>query len=247
MIPTSRPVLGKDLDSVRHQFGLLTGDACYLFGLSITRWMQIVRRAPDEPVKDPSLALMVRFLDQHPELSVMPKFPGVAEMFEMLKGIQAIDQKRFSVLFGSEASATYRWLKAGSRQSPAVNRLMLYLRTSLMARPAEERADLLEDWMKTVQQEGQARGVSDVLRTGQWNPNARAATRQTKQDTEEVAEESTEPKVRKPRKAKAAEEGAAEKKPRAARKTKAAAEAPAPAPVTKKSTGPRRVKAAEAA
>lgn len=170
MIPSTRPVLGKDLDAVRQQYGLLTSDACWLFGLSITRWMQIVRQAAELPVKDPTLALLVRFLDQHPELSVIPKFPSVAEMYDMVKGIQDTDQKRFSIMFGSEASATYRWLKAGSRQSPAVNRLMHYLKSALLSRQPEKRAELLEGWRETVSKEAMARGVPDVFKSGQWNP-----------------------------------------------------------------------------
>lgn len=170
MIPSTRPVLGKDLDAVRQQYGLLTSDACWLFGLSITRWMQVVRRAAELPVKDPTLALLVRFLDQHPELSVIPKFPSVAEMYEMVNAVQETDQKRFSVLFGSESSATYRWLKAGSRQSPAVNRLMHYLKSAMLARQPEKRADLLERWRETVALEAAARGVPDVFKSGQWNP-----------------------------------------------------------------------------
>lgn len=170
MISDSRPILGKDLDTIRKQYGLLTSDACWLFGLSITRWMQIVRQAADLPVKDPTLALLVRFLDQNPELSLIPKFPRAAEMYEMVNSVQETDQKRFSVLFGSESSATYRWLKAGSRQSPAVNRLMHYMKSALLARQPEKRADLLEKWRKTVAKEAQARGVPDVFKSGHWNP-----------------------------------------------------------------------------
>ena len=170
MIPTTRPVLGKDLDTVRQQYGILTSDACWLFGLSITRWMQIVRIAAELPVKDPTLALLVRFLDEHPELSVIPKFPGAAEMYEMVNSAQKTDQKRFSVLFGSEASASYRWLKIGSRQSPAVNRLMHYLKSAMLARQPEKRAELLERWRGTVAMEAVARGVPDVFKSGKWNP-----------------------------------------------------------------------------
>ena len=66
MIPTDRPVLGRDLETVRQGFGLATQDIIWVLGMSITRWMQIVRQAPDAPVKDPALALLVRFLAQHP-------------------------------------------------------------------------------------------------------------------------------------------------------------------------------------
>lgn len=169
MIPNDRPVLGKDLDTVRQQFGILTSDACWLFGLSMTRWMHIVRRDAELPVTDPTLALLVRLLDQHPELSVIPKFPDADEMFELVSKIQETNQRKFAVLFGSEASAAYRWLKAGGRQSPAVSRLMFFLKLGLMAKPSEKRGEMLDEWQETVRQEAISRDVPDVFASGKWN------------------------------------------------------------------------------
>jgi hypothetical protein len=177
MIPTNRPVLGKDLDSIAQQFGMLVSDACWLFGMSITKWMQIVRRQPDVPLKDPSLALLVRFLADHPELSVIPKYPSAEEMFAMVNKVQEFDQKRFSVLFGSEASATYRWLKPGSRMSPTVGRLMFYMKMAMLASSPEKRAQMLENWRETVKLEGQARGVDDIFKSGAWNPKTKRPPR----------------------------------------------------------------------
>jgi len=173
MIPNTRPVLGKDLDTVRQQCGLLTADACWLFGLSMTRWMQIVRQGPDLPVKDPTLALLVRFLDEHPEALFMPKFPSVDEVYDLVESTQ-VDKKglaqRFSVFLGSEGSAANRWRRgAGTRQSPAVLRLMLCLKSAMLARQPESRAELLDGWRKTVDLEGQARKVDDVFKEGKWN------------------------------------------------------------------------------
>ena len=171
MIPVNRPVMGKDLDSIRQMFGMLTADACWMFGMSITKWMHVVRQAPDTPLRDPSLALLVRFLDQHQEMSLIPKFPNAQEMYALINDIQAVDQKRFSILFGSEASAAYRWLKPeGSRVSPAVGRLMYYLKMSMLANPAASRPVLLESWRETVQAEAVSRGVDDIFKTGSWGP-----------------------------------------------------------------------------
>lgn len=170
MIPSNRPVVGKDLETVAQQFGMLVSDACWLFGISITKWTQIVRQAPDIPLTDPTLALLVRFLASHPELNVIPKFPGAAEMFAEVNKVQAVDQKRFAILFGSEASATYRWLRPGSRMSPAVARLMHYMRMALLALPPERRVSEMEAWRLTVEQEGRARGVEDIFRSGAWRP-----------------------------------------------------------------------------
>ena len=175
MLPTNRPVLGKDLDAVRQQFGLLTNDIIWVLGMSITRWMQIVRQNGNEPVKDPTLALLVRFLDQHPELQVIPRYPTPQEMFDQLNEVAEVDPKRLSVLFGSEVSAAYRWMRPDARPSSAVNRLMHFMRTAMLMRDTAGRAELLDDWRKTVDHEARARGVEDIFRTGKWTPPKVAA------------------------------------------------------------------------
>lgn len=190
MIPTNRPVMGKDLEAVSQQFRMLVSDACWLFGMSITKWTQIVRKAPDEPLSDPTLALLVRFLADHPDLSVLPQFPTAQEMFDEINKYQQVDQKRFSVMFGSESSATYRWLKPGARMSPAVGRLMYYMRMALLSEPHDKRQQTLERWRRTVILEGAARGVKDVFKTGSWNTgswNTKAITSDAESGEEEAA------------------------------------------------------------
>lgn len=168
MLPLNRPVLGKDLEAVRQQYGLLASDMIWVLGLSITRWTQIVRQAPDEPVKDPTLALLVRFLDQHPELAVIPKFPTPQEMLQLLNEVSEVDPKRFSVLFGSEVSAAYRWMRPDARPSSVVNRLMLFMKMAMLMRDQAGRVELLDGWRRTVALEAQSRGAEDIFRTGKW-------------------------------------------------------------------------------
>jgi hypothetical protein len=171
MIPSDRPVVGRDLDTIRQQHSLLTADACWLFGISITKWTQVVRQAPDVPVADPTLALLVRFLDEHPELAVIPKFPSPDEMMTLVNDAQETDKRRFSVLFGSQFSAAYRWSgEQAGRPSGTVSRLMHWMQLELLRRQPAERSRLLEEWSKTVAQEGITRGVPDVFTTGSWNP-----------------------------------------------------------------------------
>lgn len=175
MIPLDRPVLGKDLDAVREQLGILAGDACWLFGLSMTKWMHIVRQKPDTPVKDPSLALYVRFLDQYPEASLIPKTPDSHTMLSLITEIEEMPSRSFSVLFGAEGSAVYRWLRTGDRQSPPVRRLMLGMQTVLRNAPKKQRAEMLKAWIGTVRSEGTARGEVDVFKSGTWNIKGVAA------------------------------------------------------------------------
>lgn len=169
LIPSGRPVIGRDLEEIKQQFGLTTADACFLFGISITKWTQL-KTAANEPLTDPSLALLVRFLAEHPELSVIPKMPNAIEMFDLFNEILEVDQKRFSIMMGAEASAGYRWRKSNSRQGAALQRLMYYMKLALMSRTGGDKVQLLDSWCKTVENEGLARGVPDIFRAGQWLP-----------------------------------------------------------------------------
>jgi hypothetical protein len=167
MIPSNRAVIGKDLDEVRQQHGWQVNDACWVYGLSMTRWMQIVRQAPDSPVKDPTLALLVRFLDSHPDSSPIPRAPSPAEMHDLINSVEKTKPKSFAAYFGSEPSANHRWLKQGGRPSPAVSRLMYVVQEELLAHP-QKQADILIAWRETVKIEGAARGNEDVLVSGDW-------------------------------------------------------------------------------
>lgn len=169
-IPLTRSVIGRDLDEIKQLFGISTSEAVFLFGLSITKWTQIVRNKPDEPLKDPALALLVRFLSKHPELSVIPKPPTATEMYEQIGRIFPLNAKEFSVFLGSEGSAYNRWKKSTSRQGPSVQRLLYYMRLALLGRPHADQLTLLNDWKSTVTAEGSTRGVPDVFNVGQWMP-----------------------------------------------------------------------------
>ena len=179
-IPTDRPVLGRDLEAVRQQFALLTSDACWVFGMSITRWTQVVRQQADEPVSEPKLALLVRYLAEHPELQPIPVFPSPSEMYELLKGVGDVDAKTFGVLWGAEASAGYRWLREDSGIVPGVSRLMHYVRQELMAAAPEDRPRIMAGWRRTVNTEATARGVPDVFNSRTWTPKNPAAPSKSK-------------------------------------------------------------------
>lgn len=170
-IPGFRPVMGKDLATIAQGFGLKSADSIALFGLSITKWGALINGEPDKAVSDLSLALLVRFLDNNPDLAIGPKYPGVAEMFELINTITPTDQKTFSILFGSDATAAYRWLKKGSSMSPAVERLMFHLKNHILSKPAKPehiRLAALTEWQETVALEASLRGSEDIFRTGKW-------------------------------------------------------------------------------
>lgn len=180
-IPADRPVTGRDLDLVRLQNGLLTADACWLFGLSITRWMHIVRQQPDLPISDTALAMLVRLYDQQPGLIPIPKAPTAEELFSLLSKVRGeLSQREFGALMGSDASAAYRWLKKGAPASGYAERLMTGLKNLLLSVPEHKRAEVLEEWAQCVTAESKARGVErGAMIEGRWN-NADTATKRVK-------------------------------------------------------------------
>ncbi len=136
--------------------------------MSITRWGQIAINGYEKPISDPTLALLIRLLDQHPELPVLPKAPTATEMYSMINQIVPLDQKRFSILMGSEASSSYRWLKRGVRQPAALQRLFYFFSLCILAKGPGERIALLDRWANTVEEEAKARGVEEIFKAGRW-------------------------------------------------------------------------------
>lgn len=173
MIPTNRPVLGRDLDELKQLFGLSSPDTCYLLGISISKWSELIGKGADKPIEDPTLALLARILDLHPGLISLPQYPDVQDMFELFKKVNpSIDQKRFSILMGGEASSGHRWLKSRPRMTATMPRLMLYLQRMIESSPDGGWKEL-KTWSEIVRLEGNARGVEDVFKAGRWTVSER--------------------------------------------------------------------------
>lgn len=171
MIPSNRPVIGQDIDDLRLSYGLSTADACYLFGMTMGKW-SLLKNSSNEPVKDASLALLVRLLDGNPSLFAPPGYPTPHEMKKLLDECQGspIEQRMLAIMLGNDGSSAYRWLRLGAQQNPSVQRLMLYLEKALLSLPENERAEAIEMWKDIVREEGVARTGKDVLKTGRWKP-----------------------------------------------------------------------------
>lgn len=172
MIPSDRAVTGHDLDDVRLSYGLSVDFARHLFCMSEAKWSEVVRKNGDEPIRDVTLALIVRLLDYNRWLFEPPRYPEPEEMRELFeKSCGArVSQKQLSVLLGADGSSAHRWLKDGSRQSPSVQVLMHFLEKAFLAVDESERASAYRAWEDIVREEGFARTGEDVLKTGKWTP-----------------------------------------------------------------------------
>lgn len=171
-IPISRPVVGSDLDDVRKMMGISASDACWVFGLSMTKWTELVRKQPDQPLTNPSLALLVRSYDRYPHLCPLPKLPDAEEFSAYVNEIMPIDNKHLSIMMGNEASSAYRWLTQESNTSPVFKRLahvFMELGRSEKFRSKSSRRRLIYEWESMVDAEAKARGRDDIWKRGRWS------------------------------------------------------------------------------
>jgi len=166
MIPKNRPVIGHDLEDLREKLALSVTDLCWLFGLSMPNWGKL-KRDGENPVKDPAVALLARFLDQHPEFCPIPRHPDPMEIAEMMPDLS---RKTLGIALGREASAGYRWVVQGGRTSPILNRLMLVL----SQRYHKSNQSAWQDWQTMVQVEAEARGIDNIWKSGSWRDQAPA-------------------------------------------------------------------------
>lgn len=234
MIPSNRPVIGADLLDLRERLQLKSQDIAWLLGLSMTKWMMIVNKDRNQPVKDPTLALVVRVLDEFPELNPIPRAPSAAEIMsladaEIPKSSDEqefpLTKKKLSILFGAEASSGYRWLETDSGISPVLGRLFsLFQRGNSMA---GSRAAFNQRWVDRVETEARARGISEIFRWGRWVPSTKPMPkrRPRRSPAEKAAAEAAKREAIEARKkaradAQAAKEAAkrGKKKPRAVKK-----------------------------
>ena len=168
-----RPVLGQDLDELREQLGLSTMDACWLYGMSMTKWSEVINKNGRVPVESATLALLVRALKDHPEACPLPPMVKAADVYEEITKATQIDLKRLAITFGCEASSGYRWITIGSKISPVLARLFSIYKSrheKALKRGVKPAAEMRQEWEDMVMREAQVRGISDIFRVGRWIP-----------------------------------------------------------------------------
>lgn len=166
-IPLSRPVSGKDLDNIRQTLGISVSDACWVFGITISKWAKLTKN-PTCIIDDPALALLIRMIDSNPVLCELPTYPEPCDVFKNLNDITRIDKKTFSILLGAEKSSAHRWIKQASRPTPPTSRLMHYIAKTVSAKHHQEKVNFIKFWCEIVHAEALARGAEDVFKEGKW-------------------------------------------------------------------------------
>ena len=181
IIPTNRPVNGADLDALRKRLSLSTSDACWLYGLSMSKWTQVVKKNANQPLKKATLALMARALSARQDLCPIPKTPTVDETFALVhKHREYIDKKRFAIMFGCEASTGYRWMTVKTKVGTIQKRLFMILHSLVTGTSLENRTSLkrkldfdcsskfITQWEGLVEVEAESRGIKSIFQRGCW-------------------------------------------------------------------------------
>src|SRR3546814_6763455 len=99
-----------------------------------------------QPVKDPSLALLVRLYDAYPDQVAVFRVPSMAEFHDLLKRqphSAGVTPYQLSLALGRENSSCYRWLQvAKAKTTPVIDRIVTMLQPKLL----ETRGGFWQTW-----------------------------------------------------------------------------------------------------
>jgi hypothetical protein len=174
-----RPARGRDVLLLQQWFGLTQTETCYLLGLSVPKWNHYLEH-PDEPLNDPTVAILVWLLATAPETRFLPTFPEPAEVLPLYLATAPHSAKRlgairktkfgktaFGLLLGREMTSVNRWLTESQerRPSPQVYRLLWVLRNLLLTQGVAG----FDAWVNRVEVEAHARGLKLSRRMTSWS------------------------------------------------------------------------------
>ncbi len=171
MISQNEPVTGQDLDVLRISLNLQHFAFCYIMGISQNRWNLLRRqKVMRQPVKDPSIAILSRWLFAHQEDCPQVARTTPFEFFKLITEDHGINvsERAFGVMLGRHPTALFRWRTAETISSvpPSVRHCILALENG-MKRMGPRKAVL--EWLEVVQVEARARGIQDILNLGMWS------------------------------------------------------------------------------
>lgn len=153
----NQPVRGTDVANLMLRHNISADEMCELLHLNKAKLNALL--SSDKPIKDVSIALLIRVYSEYPHL--LPKF-DVLEFYESQTGAEAEKLRHFGPNFGRESTAGYNWIVKGrpmSAQPLALGRLIKRL------------PEGYDDLKRMAIQEAKYRGVNP-FKTGSWSKPA---------------------------------------------------------------------------
>jgi len=171
-LPTNRPVTGSDVAAFREWFGLSVDECRVILGIPTSSWYKITMEGADHALKDPAIALLIRYYASHPEEVPLLPTASVEDVEEIL---QDIPMCYWGMLLGRESASGHRWVSKHHHFKPITARLAYYL-----VQNARKDPDSLQHWKENlVNVEANARGIENIWGSGSWNPKRISKTRRS--------------------------------------------------------------------
>ena len=169
--PDDRPIMGRDLEEFRIRHGLDLNGMEMVFGIaSRGAWYRLTRKQADEPIKDKTVAILLRFYSAHPEQIPIREI-DIKQVWEKL-GLSATD---YAQLIGRKGISGRDWERQGTRPLPVVREI-----SKLLDRAGSMDHPIARAIQRFSNLEGKARGQAP-LELGRQGP---ARKRRTKRQTE---------------------------------------------------------------
>ena len=166
----TEPLTGQRLALLQSRLRVAVVDLSYFLGLSMNRWGTFIHGHADTPLPNPSVALLARHFQAHPEQVPDPGNVQPKALFERIREIDpAYTLRRFALLMGAEAASGHRWVERGGGTSLPVERLMSRLWEALSG-PAAEAA--LREFERRAESEARSRGIANIWQHGHWQAGA---------------------------------------------------------------------------
>lgn len=161
-IPTDRPVMGQDLSVLPQRLQCSTNRCCRLLGITITTWSDLKNR-PDEPIRNATVALLVRLLDHFPFLAGdTASLEDLRNQVEQAAGV-GISLSELSLLLGKDRAAASRWGNDYAKPTEATTSLIDKLVKLLRQHP-----NAYPQFRRVVEQEAAARGIPYIWGAHSW-------------------------------------------------------------------------------
>lgn len=175
-----RPVIGQDLRLIQQSLGLDERELGMALGLNTVPLKKLLNEYAEEPIADPSTALLVWMILKYPRYCLLPLFPTPVEVYEVYhKVVAAMPEEEarwldsrltFGLLMGRDRSRGYHWFSERTMPKaayPQTRRLLYAFKAILDARGEAG----LRDWRARVELEARHRGSTDIWSSLSWKPS----------------------------------------------------------------------------
>ena len=168
---------GQDLIFTQKRLLATVDDIQWLLGLSAVNWSACIR-LPGQPIADPAIAILGRFVNDHPEVIKLPPSCSMEDMYRFFSLAEHVTMKEFALAFGRHVSAGHRWVRREKDGPQQIERAAMVLAWNVQHVLGRTVYDCLENgvseaekkkiskiwqaWKRTAETEAASRGVDDL-------------------------------------------------------------------------------------